>query len=572
VTGPADRGRPSGPEPEGRQWTLRQRVTALCLLAAAVLTFLAAGATTTAVANRGQLDRLLDQIGPMRTGSTALATALNDQDTAVRSYVLNGNPSDLTRYRDALDAEQTQTSAIVANPSAGPEIQARLGAVTATAARWRTEVAEPAIAARTGGDRTTAEAVLDDPARTQFASVRSAVTGMLNSVQVVRDEAVSSIRDTSTTLMFVLVVAVILVIASGVALVLALQRAIVGPLTDLAAQVRSVARGHYDSVISTTGPPEFERLASDVDSMRQQIASDLAEVEAARRQIEQANVQLEQQAAELVRSNRDLEQFAYVASHDLQEPLRKVASFCQLLQRRYQGQLDERADQYIAFAVNGAQRMQRLINDLLAFSRIGRVTTGFTAVDLNRVVATEVAQLEVDDEPGRPEVTWANLPVVRGEEALLSTLVANLIGNAVKFHRPGEPARVHISARRDGDQWEIGCEDRGIGIEGEFVEKVFVIFQRLHAREAYPGTGIGLAIAKKIVEYHGGVIWVDTAYTGGTAIRFTLPVGGAGGSTDGHTGTSMVADGPARTPERPQPDSDRTAVDAASPRTKEPAA
>ncbi len=177
--------------------------------------------------------------------------------------------------------------------------------------------------------------------------------------------------------------------------------------------------------------------------MRRQIASDLAEVErgpASDRAT--ANAQLEQQAAELTRSNRDLEQFAYVASHDLQEPLRKVASFCQLLQRRYEGQLDERADQYIGFAVDGAQRMQRLINDLLAFSRIGRVTTGFTDVDLNAVVAeavepARVARLQRDRRarsPGR------DLPVVRGEEALLTALFGNLVGNSIKFRRPGRAA------------------------------------------------------------------------------------------------------------------------------------
>jgi signal transduction histidine kinase len=299
---------------------------------------------------------------------------------------------------------------------------------------------------------------------------------MQNSMQAVRDASVTSIKDTSTTLQFVLVVAVILVIASGVALVLALQTTIVGPLTDLAAQVRRVARGSYGTAITVSGPPELQRLASDVNSMRQQIASDLAEVEAARHQIEQANVLLEQQAAELVRSNRDLEQFAYVASHDLQEPLRKVASFCQLLQRRYQGQLDERADQYIAFAVNGAQRMQRLITDLLAFSRIGRSTTDFADVDLNQVVANEVAELELGSDPDAPTVTSSELPVVRGEETLLATLFANLIGNAVKFRRPDAPARVQISAERDGVMWEISCVDNGIGIEASSRRKCSLSF------------------------------------------------------------------------------------------------
>jgi light-regulated signal transduction histidine kinase (bacteriophytochrome) len=288
--------------------------------------------------------------------------------------------------------------------------------------------------------------------------------------------------------------------------------------------VRSVARGKYDRVISTSGPPELEVLARDVDSMRQQIAADLAEAERARQTIEATNLALGQQAAELTRSNRDLEQFAYVASHDLQEPLRKVASFCQLLQRRYQGQLDERADQYIAFAVNGAQRMQRLINDLLAFSRIGRSSAGFTDVDVDHLLGETVSQFDGAVESAGAEVTWSNLPVVRGEEPLLATLFTNLISNSLKFRRPDLPPRVHISGRRLDDVWEISCVDNGIGIEGEFAEKVFVIFQRLHPRDSYPGTGIGLAVAKKIVEYHGGAIWIDTSGTDGATIRFTLPI------------------------------------------------
>lgn len=258
--------------------------------------------------------------------------------------------------------------------------------------------------------------------------------------------------------------------------------------------------------------------------MRRKIADDLAEVTAARAAIEATNKRLEAQTEELTRSNRDLEQFAYVASHDLQEPLRKVASFCQLLQRRYGGKLDERADQYIYFAVDGAQRMQRLINDLLAFSRIGRITSGFTEVDLQKVMDEVSGQLDAAREYADGEIIYTDLPTIRGEEPLLTNLLANLVNNALKFRKPEVPPRVEIKARQVGDQWEISCEDNGIGIEAEFADKVFfVIFQRLHAKDAYPGTGIGLAIAKKIVEYHGGRIWIDSDYTGGTAIRFLFP-------------------------------------------------
>jgi signal transduction histidine kinase len=535
-----------------RQWTLRQRVTALCLLTAAVLTFLAAGATTAAMANRDQLDNLLDRITPMRAAASDLEAALVDQQTAVRSYVLNGFNVELARYREELTRERTAAAAISGSVAATPQIKEQLRVAAELADRWRAEIADPAIAARAGGDRAGAEARLDDPAGVPFDQVRAAVVAMEESMRVVRDDAVASIKDTSTTLQFVLVVAVILVIAGGVALVMALQTTVVGPLTDLAAQVRRVARGSYGTAITTSGPPELQRLAFDVNSMRQQITSDLAEVEAARREIEEAKVRLEQQAVELVRSNRDLEQFAYVASHDLQEPLRKVSSFCQLLQRRYEGQLDERAQEYITFAVNGAQRMQRLITDLLTFSRIGRATTGFVDVDLNRLVADEVAQLDLSAEPNGADIAWSDLPVVRGEEALLATLFANLIGNAVKFHRPGEPARVRLSARLDDEVWEISCVDNGIGIEEEYAEKVFVIFQRLHSRDTYPGTGIGLAIAKKIVEYHDGTIWIDTTYQGGTAVRFTLPAmptAAVDRTTGGATQRESPAGGP--TPEAP---------------------
>jgi signal transduction histidine kinase len=320
-----------------------------------------------------------------------------------------------------------------------------------------------------------------------------------------------------------LVLAVIVVVVAGLALTVLLGRLVTRPVVTLAGEVRRVARGEYEREIASEGPPEVARLASDINAMRQQIVADLGTVRRGRVELEEANRRLEQQAEELTRSNRDLEQFAYVASHDLQEPLRKVASFCQLLQRRYAGQLDERADQYIAFAVDGAQRMQRLINDLLAFSRIGRITSGFADVALDRVAGDAAAQLSWRSDQVDGTVTWSDLPTVRGEEPLLSALFNNLVSNSLKFRHPDRPPRVHISGERVGDEWHIAFADNGIGVEPEYADKIFVIFQRLHPKTEYPGTGIGLAIAKKIIEYHGGRIWLDTAVRQGTVIRFALP-------------------------------------------------
>ena len=246
--------------------------------------------------------------------------------------------------------------------------------------------------------------------------------------------------------------------------------------------------------------------------------------------LQEANRRLDEQARDLERSNRDLEQFAYVASHDLQEPLRKVSSFCQLLQRRYGGQLDERADQYIGFAVDGAQRMQRLINDLLAFSRVGRTTSGFEDVDLREIALAAAAQVETTRTELDGEIVIGDLPQVQGDASLLRQLLLNLFGNGLKFHRPDVAPVVRVDVRRDGDFWEFGVADNGIGVEAEYADKIFVIFQRLHGREMYAGTGIGLALVKKIVEFHGGRVWLDSTprEEPGTVIRFTLPVEIAG--------------------------------------------
>jgi light-regulated signal transduction histidine kinase (bacteriophytochrome) len=236
-----------------------------------------------------------------------------------------------------------------------------------------------------------------------------------------------------------------------------------------------------------------------------------------------AEQQLAEHARELERSNSELEQFAYVASHDLQEPLRMVASYCQLLQRRYKGKLDQDADEFIGFAVEGATRMQRMINELLNYSRVGRKSAGFAPVETREAVGVALESLAAAIEDTGAAVTVGELPRVVGEATLLQQLFQNLVGNALKFRRDDVRPEIAIAAERCDEAWEFTVRDNGIGIEPEYAERIFLLFQRLHERTKYPGTGIGLALCKKVVEHHGGRIWVESAPGGGSVFRFTIP-------------------------------------------------
>ena len=306
-------------------------------------------------------------------------------------------------------------------------------------------------------------------------------------------------------------------IALGVVALLAwLSRVVVVPTHRLAREVREVVDGDLDHRVDAAGPREITELGEDVEAMRALIVRELADSDRARQE-------LDTRSRELARSNSDLEQFAYVASHDLQEPLRKVASFCQLLQRRYAGQLDERADQYIEFASDGAKRMQVLINDLLAFSRVGRQGDAMEPVDLDRLVDRAAENVAGALEESGGTVERGDLPRVLGAPALLTTVFQNLLGNSLKF-RGEDPPRVRVDAERDGDRWLLRFRDNGIGIDAEYAERIFVIFQRLHARNTYPGTGIGLAMCRKIVEHHDGSMWLEHRAGPGTVFVVALPV------------------------------------------------
>jgi signal transduction histidine kinase len=335
-------------------------------------------------------------------------------------------------------------------------------------------------------------------------------------VVVVGEIALASAHDTSTALDAVFIAVAIGLLLTVLLLALGLRATAIRPLHRLAAQVRRVAGGDFDHEVTVPGPREVTQLAADVNTMRERILQELSATQ-------ENNAILQAHATELQRSNSELEQFAYVASHDLQEPLRKVASFTQLLQRRYAGKLDARADQYIDFAVDGAKRMQALINDLLAYSRVGRSDREPALVSSDAALTQARANLAEQIEETGATIETGHLPLVLAELPLLIAVFQNLLSNALKFSGEKAP-RVVVTVSRDEPFWLFSFGDNGIGIEPEYSERIFVIFQRLHERTAYAGTGIGLSMTRKIIEYFGGRIWLDTAFTGGTRFCFTLPM------------------------------------------------
>jgi signal transduction histidine kinase len=287
-----------------------------------------------------------------------------------------------------------------------------------------------------------------------------------------------------------------------------------GAVGDMTA-VDCIKRGATDYVLKDglARLPEAVRRALEERQLRQ-----------SRRQAEQ---DLAKKVGELARSNADLEQFAYVASHDLQEPLRMVTAYTQLLGERYRGKLDADADKFIGYASEGAMRMQVLIQDLLAFSRVGRAESSDATIDCNGVVQEVLQVLSAAIEESGAAISYSQLPQLQGDRTQFGQLFQNLIGNAIKF-RGREPPRISVQAENKEEQWWFEVSDNGIGIAPENAEKVFEVFHRLNARTEYPGNGIGLAICKKIVERCGGRIWVESQNGSGSSFKFTLPVHGSG--------------------------------------------
>jgi signal transduction histidine kinase len=473
--------------------------------------------------------QLIDEVQPSRSAAFRLQVALRDQETAVRGYAISADQQFLDPYHDGLVAEASAADDIRQRAGSRSELIADLNAIEQAAATWRGTFADPLIASIKPGTPSVVDAGVADRGKTEFDRIRGLFDAQNQDLTDARAAGLEDLNNSRTWRDAVMIAMIVVVLVAAVLLAVVMQVAVTRPLNALAAACRRITEGNFHERIHPQGPKDIRAIGSDVENMRQRIVDELEESRSARAQLLAQTEALDEQAVELRRSNAELEQFAYVASHDLQEPLRKVASFCQLLERRYGDKLDERGTEYIAFAVDGAKRMQLLINDLLTFSRVGRLNATHVDVELDSALDSAVDNLATAIEESGAEIIRpsGHLPEVVGDPTLLAMVWQNLIGNAVKFQREGVAPRVVIECgpgadEHDGD-WLFTVSDNGIGIEEEFVDKVFVIFQRLHVRDAYAGTGIGLALCKKIVEHHGGAIWIDSSYTAGTCFRFTLP-------------------------------------------------
>jgi signal transduction histidine kinase len=472
--------------------------------------------------------QLVDRVDPAQIAAQAYLTALVNQETGVRGYASGGTPDFLTPYvggsRDATAARRALER--IAQTRKVPHLEEDLRAMAVASTSWHLLYADPVILTVRAKGPSSKDVPTLMQGKGLFDQVRAAAGAVQRDLRAERAAARSELRHAANLAQGAVIFTAVLILAAAVAAALVQRRVVSLPLARLAGDARRVARGEFDRAVAVAGPRDIQGLSTDVESMRRRIVAELDTVNRARSQ-------LEEQTLELQRSNAELEQFAYVASHDLQEPLRKVASFTGMLQHRYQGQLDERADQYIEFAVDGAKRMQGLINDLLAFSRVGRVGATESVVDLDAVVADAVGDLAAAiDEAGATVDVQGPLPTVRGDRSLLTALLQNLIGNGIKFARPDLAPRVTVGCERDGDMYRFTVADNGIGIAPRHADRIFVIFQRLHPKEEYTGTGIGLAMCRKIVEFHGGTIWLDGAEGAGddaeagdgATFHFTLPV------------------------------------------------
>ncbi len=517
--------------------SLSRRVATLVVLAGAVLLASVVVSAFAVIHLNDSVRQQVDRVDPATVSAEGLLSAVVDEETGVRGYVLSRERGFLAPYSTGVSEQAAAIARLRQYLAGNTALEADLERAAAAAAKWRHRFAIPTIADAAAGKR-----VARSVARTRFGErlfdgFRAEMSTFSAALRSAHASADASLTDADHELIALLGLCLLAMLVVFELTWILIRRWITAPIIELATDVRQVAGGAFEHPIEAGGSSEVRSLASDVDAMRGRILSDLHEVEAARGE-------LARQSAALELSNRDLEHFAYVASHDLQEPLRKMSSFSELVLRRYGDRLDEQGREFLSFVAEAARRMQHLIKDVLEVSKVGRTSYPMEDVDLNEVLRSVTANLSDAIAETGAVIASDDLPTVRGDDALLAALVQNLIANSLKF-RSTSPPHVVVSteppvSRRDvasagggsapaaaapveDAMWRIAVADNGIGIAPEDADRVFAMFERLHKRSDYPGTGIGLALCRRIVEHHGGRIWLDTTYRPGVRVVFTLP-------------------------------------------------
>ena len=465
--------------------TFAKKVT-LGLVAASAVLVLVAVLSYVSLLNNSADRRWVTHTYQVLEKLDAVRTNMTDAETGERGYILTGDDSFLSPYENGLSQIQRNLQELRALTLDNPNQQRALDQLAPIVVARLEELEERIQVRRRQGLAAGATAVREGAGKDLMDKIRALITTMKTEEErllAVRSaELETSSRRTKTVIVAGEGLGFVFLFAAGILIRQEMRR-------------RSQAE------------EEIRKLNTSLE-----------------RKVAERTAELAERAKDLERSNMELQQFAYVASHDLQEPLRTIASFTQLLAKRYQDKLDDKAREFINFAVDGSKRMQTLINDLLAFSRVGSQGKILTPVNCDGVLERILKGLKRAIEESRATITADRLPIVLADEMQLGQLFQNLIGNAIKF-RGENPPRVHISAARNGDGWKISVRDNGIGIAREHRERIFVIFQRLHTKTQYPGTGIGLAICKKIVERHGGRLWVEDTPEGGSTFVFTIADG-----------------------------------------------
>jgi signal transduction histidine kinase len=427
-----------------------------------------------------------------------LQLAMLDIETGYRGYALSGNRAFLEPYEAGL-SNASATLKRLDELELFPERIQQLRAEVDSFERWAKGAVELGRTRAALG--TQAQNALYEDGKQRMDEVRDQIVALRTaSFEGFNATRLQTLQDITTLTylpwgVFAIVILGVIVVRAG------LRHFVIAPIQQLESAAHKLAVGDADLRLEVRSDDEMGKLA--------------------RTFVQTADV-LKARTDDLERSNQELEQFAYVASHDLQEPLRMVSSYTQLLAKRYKGKLDDKADTYIHYAVDGANRMQALIQDLLAYSRVGTKRDPLEPVDSGAVVRDVVKSLELAIADHSVQLEVGALPTVMADRVQLNQVFQNLIGNALKFRREGAQHLVQVSARPDGDFWQFTVKDNGIGINPDYFERIFVIFQRLHTRESFSGSGIGLAIVKKIVERHGGRIWVESEPDAGSSFHFTF--------------------------------------------------